>query len=439
MTGQQLQHAHVLTHAGADAVPFLQSPTQLPEDRRQLPVAIHVRVVQRGRTALQRRQIMPRIEDLIAGCMASLVRRHDRVRLHDLDTVDVAFDRHALERAVTRHAVTDVVESGELILIDLRLLTDTGVEPMPWQWRRCCTVLLEANADRLRFPAAGAPTVTHTALSKIRVELFQVINPWYWRRPLPLQRLHPVLHDRLLVAPRRQTEQRLEGEVAGQRCVTWIQLPLAAHQQRLSDRLRVVPPDFPGHTPEELERLRHAFQNRLRPLRRQSNRKRSVRVRPHQDQHADLPPTVREVDRDLAEVCFDPLARSMVQRDERLLLRPAMPLHKPPHRVVPAGVALVTQPLEDPHRRVTLLRRLVLIVPENRQNPLVKRTQLRSRLRLPPRIRPRLGLIAPQNLPHPGPRMMKPPGNLPNAHPVTMSPAYLSKVVHRQHPSSPKP
>jgi hypothetical protein len=31
--------------------------------------------------------------------------------------------------------------------------------------------------------------------------------------------------------------------------------------------------------------------------------------------------------------------------------------------------------------------------------------------------------------------MMKPPGNLPNTHPIAMSPPNPSVIVHREHPS----
>jgi len=347
MTRQQLQHTHVLTHAGADAMPLFQPPTQFQKDRRQLPVPIHVRVIQRGRPTLQRRQIMPRIEHLILRLIAAAVSRHDRVLMHDLNPVHVALDRHGLERAVPRHAVADVVESRELILVDLHVLTHTGVEPTLRQRRGCRSVVLEANTDRLRLPAARTLAITHTALAQISVEFFQVLDPRHRSRPLPLQRLHPVLNDRLLIASRRQTEQRIKRKVTGQRGVTRIELPFASHQQRGSHGLRVVPPDFPGNTIEELERLRHAFENRFRPLRRQSDREGRVRVRPHENQHIDLPPPVREVDCDLAEVRLDPLPGSMVQRDERLLLRPTLLLHESPHRVVSARVAfLVPQPLE---------------------------------------------------------------------------------------------
>jgi hypothetical protein len=135
MTRQQLQHADVLTHSRPDAMSLFQPPAKLGEYRRQLPVPIDVRVIQRGRPTLQCRQVMPRIEQLIARDVTPLVSRHDCVLMNDLNPVDVAFDCHCLKRAVARHAVTDVVEPRELILVDLRFLTHTGVEPMPRQGR----------------------------------------------------------------------------------------------------------------------------------------------------------------------------------------------------------------------------------------------------------------------------------------------------------------
>ena len=91
----------------------------------------------------------------------------------------------------------------------------------------------------------------------------------------------------------------------------------------------------------------------------------------------------------LAEVCFDTLARIMIQRNERLTFRLAMLLHKATNRIVSALVTapftlavivavLITQPLEDSHRRVTLLRRGRFIQLQNLKNPSLKRPQLRS-------------------------------------------------------------
>ena len=142
----------------------------------------------------------------------------------------------------------------------------------------------------------------------------------------------------------------------------------------------------------------------------------------------------------LAEVCFDTLPRIVVQRNERLSFRLAMLLHKATHRIVSALVTapftltaivavFVPQPLENPHRRVTLLRRGRFIQLQNLKNPSLERSQLRSPLARPFRIRLRLGL-PPQNLPNLRPRMMKTPSNLANAHPITMSTSDPSVIVH---------
>jgi hypothetical protein len=53
MRGQQLQHPYELTHSVTRPVTFFQTRPKLLEDRRQLPVAIHVRVVQRRRATAQ--------------------------------------------------------------------------------------------------------------------------------------------------------------------------------------------------------------------------------------------------------------------------------------------------------------------------------------------------------------------------------------------------
>ena len=285
--------------------------------------------------------------------------------------------------------------------------------------------------------------IAYTTVSQIRVEGVHVLHLWNRCRPLAFQGLHAVLNNRLLVTTRRQAEQWLEDKVTRQCCVTLIDLPLTACQHRVRHGPRVVPPDFFRHTAKELECLRHAFQNRFSPLSRQSDREGSIRIRPHQNQHVDLPASVRKVDLNLAEVRFDTLAWIVVQRNERLAFRLTMPLHKATHRIVaplvtPDVRVLVPQPLEDPHRRVTLLRRGRLILFQDLQNPSLERPQLRSPLTRTLSIRPGLRLT-PQNLSDPIPGMMKPPGNLANAHSIAMSSPYPSVIVHREHPSPPKP
>jgi len=164
--------------------------------------------------------------------------------------------------------------------------------------------------------------------------------------------------------------------MARQRRVPPIQLAIAATEQLNRHGLRIVPPDFSRHAVKEFECLHHPFQNRFGSFRSQSDRKRRVRVRPHQDQHRNLSPSIGEIDIDFAEIRFQPLTRIVIQRDERLAFIGPMLFDKPANGVVTARIALlVAQPLENPHRRMPLLRRLRLVVAENLQNPLMKRPQ----------------------------------------------------------------
>jgi len=214
-----------------------------------------------------------------------------------------------------------------------------------------------------------------------------------------------------------------------------IHLSVAAGQQSDRHRGRIVPPDFSRHTVEKLKRLHHAFKNRLGAFGWQRDRKWRVGVRPDQNQHRNLSPPIGKIDGNLAEVRFQPLAGIVIQWDERLAFVGPLLLDEPANRVVPAPVGVfVAKPLENSHRRMPLLGRLRLILGENLQNPLMKQSQHGRRLRLPPRILPRLSGTL-QNLADLLPRMMKPPGNLPNAHPIAMSTPNPSIIVHRKHPS----
>ena len=128
MLGQQPEDANVLPHAGHRAMPHLQPGAQFVKDRRQLPLAIHVRVVQSRRPAGQRDQIMHRIKDLIAGVVAATMSGHDRFAIDNLDPVDIRLDGHGAKGDVTRDAVAHFVESHELILVDLRRFANAGVK-----------------------------------------------------------------------------------------------------------------------------------------------------------------------------------------------------------------------------------------------------------------------------------------------------------------------
>lgn len=384
MAPQQLQYPGELPSAGPGAMPLLQPVTQFIKDLRQLPAAVDVRMVQCRRSTLERVQIMQRIEHLIAGLITAGMRRHDRVLEYDLDPIDVAFDRHGLKRALPRRAVVHIVKADELVLVDFGRLPHAGIEPMPGERGGPLLLLCESGTDRLFLAAAATLPFLQTALTEISIEFLEVFDLRDRCRPLPLERLHPVLHHRLLVPAGRQAEQRLEGIMAGQRRVPLIELTAPAGEDRCGHGLGVVPPHLPGNAAKKLQPLRHPFRDRLSALRRQGDRERRVGIRPDQDQHVHLAAAVREIHLDLPEVRFDPLTRFVIQGNERLSLVLAMLEHEPPDRGVTPLVAMFSlEALVDPRHCVTLLRWRVLILTQKLQDQFVERTQLRSRLVLP--------------------------------------------------------
>jgi hypothetical protein len=97
MLGQQLQDADVLPRAGSKATPLFQVGAQFREHRRQVPVLVHVGVIESRRFATQHRQIVQRIEDLHAVLVAARMACDHLSARHDLDVRDVALDRHRAE------------------------------------------------------------------------------------------------------------------------------------------------------------------------------------------------------------------------------------------------------------------------------------------------------------------------------------------------------
>ena len=108
---------------------------------------------------------------------------------------------------------------------------------------------------------------------------------------------------------------------------------------------------------EELEGLYHPFQNRFGSFRWQSDRKRHVRVRPHQDQHRNLSPSIGKIDGNLAEVGFQPLPGTVIQRDERLASIRSMLLDEPAIVVSSVGISSLNYPHRTPARHGHFIRR----------------------------------------------------------------------------------
>jgi len=219
---------------------------------------------------------------------------------------------------------------------------------------------------------------------QVDVQLGEVVDPRHWRGPVALQRLHALLDARLLLRPAHQAEQRLEAVVTGQRRVTRVQPALAALEQVRHHRLGVVPPQLARHRLVEGERFHQPVQDRLGAFAGQGDGERAIRVPPGRQQHRHQSSAVREIDVDVSEVCFEPLARIVVERDEGLALVALPVADVQPHALVATGVVvLLLEPPPDLCRRVPLFARRFLIVLEEGVDDRLERVEDRRRQVLP--------------------------------------------------------
>jgi hypothetical protein len=431
---QQLQHANKVPSARQRPVAFFKTLAQLSKRRRQTPVAVDVSVIEIGWLHSQRRQVVQRVECLLALAVGALVLGNLHSVADDFDAIDVRFYRDGGEGVPPRHTVTVLLPGDRLILVDLADLAYSGFECSLGQ-RQCAGPLCrEAYADRFALACDRPQQVAPATLEQIGIQLSQIIDPGDGRRPLTLQQLHSVLDMRLFITASWQAEQRLEVVMTGQRLPTLVQLSLSATEDRGRNRLRIVPPQFSGHATEKLKRRHRAVQDRLGLLARQRNREGGVRVRPRHEEDRNRAATFREVDPDLAEVALGPLAWLVRQREERFSLAAPLRGHVPPHLVIAANVLLfVSQPPEEMRRCMTLLARRLFVRSENRINPaLMYFGEHPPRARQQERVRPRLRLRQHRaDLP---PRMSKRAGDLPNAHPIAMGTTYPAVILHLQHP-----
>jgi hypothetical protein len=93
-----------------------------------LPAAEDVGVIQRCRLAVERLQVVLRIEALLVLAIRARVLGQHLAVGHDLDVVHVALDRHRLEGGRARHAVAVAVEANGLVLVHLGRLADARIE-----------------------------------------------------------------------------------------------------------------------------------------------------------------------------------------------------------------------------------------------------------------------------------------------------------------------
>ena len=353
---QKLQHADEVPPAGAGSVAGFQLVTELTEARGQVPVAVDRGVIQRRRPPRQGDKVVVRVEDLLAATVAAWMLGHDLASGHDGDVSDIGLDRDRLESLGVRHAVAVVLEAHGLVLVDLRRLGHAGIKGVCGQGQRCDLVPREADADGLGLFAAGAFALGQAALVQVGVQRRQIADLGDRRGPAALQIVDAVLDARLLVAAPRHAEQGLEGVVAGQGRVAWLETPLAPGQDGAGHRGRVVPPDFARDAAKEGESLDETVQDGLGAFAGQRQGEGAIGVGPGDQQHRHLPPAVGEIDVDVAEVGLDPLSSIVAEGNERLALLQAPALDVAAHLVVAAGVAVLgLQAAKDLHGRVALL------------------------------------------------------------------------------------
>jgi len=351
----------------------------------------------------------------------------------NLDALGIRFHHRRLKGIALRHTVTHLIETRCLVLVDLGLLINAGVKARGRQRPGPLAITLETLADGLGVFTRGALLVLQTARTQVDVEVGHVHLVRHRRAPAPLQRLDAILHVRLLVATSGHTKQRLEHVMAGQSLVTRMQLPLAAAEDRRRHGLGIVPPNFPWHAAEELEPLHHAFQDRFGTFARQPHSERTIRMRPHQRQHGNLLAAVGKVDVNVAEVRFQPLPWIMRQWDKRLDVSALRFANVTTHGIVTAIVTvLIAQPFKDATARVPLLGRRLFVVAKNLLDNLIKTAELVCSRFAEPRIGLRFWVA--QYFADLMSRMVKRPGDRPNAHAIAMGLPNACVFVHRKHP-----
>jgi hypothetical protein len=125
---EQLQDANELAGARLQAILLFQGRTQIAEYCRQLPLSVHVGVIECRRLTTQRHEIMQRIKDLHSLPIGPRVVSDDLAAGNDIDMMHVGFDGHRLKSKSTGYAVAIPIEAHCLVLIHLGGLPDRRVE-----------------------------------------------------------------------------------------------------------------------------------------------------------------------------------------------------------------------------------------------------------------------------------------------------------------------
>jgi hypothetical protein len=208
-------------------LPFQVGP-QLGKERRQLPAAKDRGVVQCRGLAIQRLQIVLRIQTLLVPAIRPRMLSDHLAAGDDRDVVHVALDGDGLKRRRARRAVAVVVETHGLVLVHLGRLEDARIERKRWQGQGMVILTGKALADGLGLPGLGAVPIAQGAGPQVSVQLRQVADLRHGGGPIALQEADPALDTRLLLRPPHQAEPGLEKIVTGQGLIAIVELALTA-------------------------------------------------------------------------------------------------------------------------------------------------------------------------------------------------------------------
>ena len=314
-------------------------------------------------------------------------------------------------------------------------LNDARLEAWFRQGQGLVTLARETLTDRLGLAGLDPVSVTQATGAQVRVELGEVVDLEHGRGPIALQVTNPPFDVRLLLRPTHQAETRLEGIMTDQHLIAVVELALPTPVEMRHDGLGIVPPQLPRHATEERQRLHQTVQDGLGAFGRQGHGEGTIGVCPGADQNRHLAAAIGEIDVDMAEVALQALAGIVIERNERLPLRPPLGQQVLPDALVAAGVAiLVAQTPEHLGHRVPLFARRVRVGADDGVNDRFE--GIHDRRHGPALVLLRLRLT--QDLANLPPRMVKAAAKLANAElidAVGLSDAGI--LVHLDHPPPP--
>ncbi len=235
------------------------------------------------------------------------------------------------------------------------------------------------TAQPIAEPAAAV-------VDQLRVQPRKARRPWHRHQKVPPDPANQSLNLAFIVALAGAAEAIIKQVVRLQLAENPRPLSCSVTQNPGHGDPGVVIEDRLRHTAEEREGRRVAGAKRFRRLRRISLHKAGIAVRQVKREEVDLLFHPADLGQRFPKVGLG-VSRLMAERYEHLPLPKAAIVHVILHDRQPAGKAvLVSKTLEDPLRRVTLLRRTALILLKNPVDDPDERVQLRARRRLAPPV-----------------------------------------------------